>query len=303
MFLIPLALAADPLWWTESGIALKSELFGKAQARDAEAYEKAQGELERAKRMVSDLELSVAALGAPGDARDYLEGIDRALSGQFLRLQKHTDLLGDDYSKNFGAAVERALPVVAKGLTVTECKQTNAALAMLGREPKCAGRDISADVARALDADAALQAAIRSILEVDWPSIALPSAPQPPTPWTGSSRSVDVATVVRALAGESIRAADDERDVALEAISDELDSSVASTKQAGIDAALAAEATWAKAVYAAATPALARLKKSVEKAAKKGGPAEVALCHNPEALGGCGLPDVTAEVLALAKGP
>ena len=303
MLLITLALGADALWWTETGIAKHSEQFGKAQARDAESFEKAQGELERAKRLVSDLELAVAALGTPGDSAAYLEGIDRALSGQFLRLQKHTDLLADDYSRNFGAAVERALPAVAKGQTVTECKNTNTALAMLGREPRCPGRDISADVARAIDGDAALQTAIKSILEVDWPSIALPVAAQPAVAWTGSERSIDAASLVRALVPDAVRTADDDRDLALEAISDELDSAEPATKQAAITQAVAAKAAWAKAINTAATPALAKLKKSVEKAAKKGGPSSIALCHNPALLGGCGLPDVTTEVLSLAKSP
>lgn len=303
MILFAMAAAADALWWTETGIAKHSELFGKAQARDAEAYEKAQAELERAKRLVGDLELAVAALGGSPDARAYAEGVDRSLTGQFLRLQRHTDLLGDDYSRNFGAAVERALPGVARGQTVTECKHTSAALAMLGRDPKCPGRDISVDVARAVDADPALQSAIKSILEVEWPSIELLPSTQPALAWTGSERSADVATLVRALVPEAIRAADDERDLALEEIADDLDSADAATKQAGIARAQAARDAWGRAVANAATPALAKLKKSVEKAAKKGGSAGVALCHNPAALGGCGLPDATAEVLALVKAP
>jgi hypothetical protein len=41
--------------------------------------------------------------------------------------------------------------------------------------------------------------------------------------------------------------------------------------------------------------------KILSKHAKKGGPANVGLCANPAALGGCGVPDVTAEVLALIE--
>ena len=37
----------------------------------------------------------------------------------------------------------------------------------------------------------------------------------------------------------------------------------------------------------------------LQRGEKKGGPAEVAWCANPEALGGCGLPDVTGDVLRM----
>ncbi len=299
MLILPLALAADPLWWTEDGIATKSELFGKAQSRDADAFQKAQGELERAKKLVDDLELGIALVGTDAARLAYLDSVDRELSGQFLRLQKHTDLLGEDYSRNFGAALERAMPSVAKGQTVTQCQQTSAALAALGRPARCPGRDISADLAAVMDKDVELQGAIASILSVDWPHVQLAGSPQAAVAWTGSERTVDAASLARALAAEAIKAAAYDRELLNEEVEDDVSSPDAATREAALAKALAAREAYMEAVRTAAASGLKKTKSAVEKAAKKGGPAAVALCFNPPGLGGCGLPDATADVLAL----
>ncbi len=299
MLILPVALAADPLWWTEDGIATKSEQFGKAQSRDADAYQKAQGELERAKKLVDDLELGIALVGRDDARLAYLDGVDRELSGQFLRLQKHTDLLGDDYSRNFGAALERAMPLVAKEQTVTQCQQTSAALAALGRPARCPGRDISADLAAVMDKDVELQGAIASILSVDWPRVLLQGSPQSAVAWTGTERSVDAASLARALAAEAIKTAAYDRELLNEEVEDDVASPDTATREAALAKALDARDAYMEAVRDAAASGLKKAKSAVEKAAKKGGPAAVALCFNPQGLGGCGLPDATGEVLAL----
>ncbi|MBM4368833.1 MAG: hypothetical protein FJ102_21645 [Deltaproteobacteria bacterium] len=299
MLLFPLALAADPLWWTEDGIATKSELFGKAQSRDADAFQKAQGELERAKKLVDDLELGIAIAGSDAARLAYLDGVDRELSGQFLRLQKHTDLLGEDYSRNFGAALERAMPAVAREQTVTQCQQSSPALAALGRPARCPGRDISADLAAAMDKDIELQGAIASILSVDWPHVQLQGSAQAATPWTGTERSVDAASLARALAADAIKAAAYDRELLNEEVEDDVASPDTATREAALARALAARETYMAAVQKAASSGLKKARAAVEKAAKKGGPVAVGLCFNPQGLGGCGLPDATSEVLAV----
>ena len=297
---LSVALAeGPPLWWTESGIIGASALFAKAQARDAAAYEKAQKELEKAKRASSALELADALLPADAARAAYASRVDRSLSGQFLRLQKHADLLGEDYSRIFGGAVTRALPLVAKGATVTECTQISQVEAMLGKGPHCPGTDISVQVAALVDADKVLQGQVADLLTVDWPSIKLDGEATAPVASTGTERSVDVARLAKAVYGAELQELDDAREAAIEQLSADLDGNDAVAKAAAIKSGEAVRDTWRKGVAALGAKLWPDVKKKLEKAAKRDGPKAVALCANPASLGGCGVPDVTPDVLAL----
>lgn len=294
--------AEQPVWWTEEAISAKSELFGKAQARDAQAYEAAQDQLAGARRAVGDLELADALL-APDAARGrYLGELDRSLSGQFLRLQRHTDLLGEDYARCFGAAVQRALVVVAEGRTVVECTQVSAVERAMGKGPRCPGTDISTKVAGVIDKDTTLSAEVTSLLTVDWPTIAVKGSVQPVVPFLGAGRSVSVAAMARALRKEELRELDDAREAAMEQISEELESSDRATKEAGVKKGEAIAQTWRSGVAAVGAGVWPELKKKLERGKRKGAPVDVALCANPEALGGCGVPDATREALAFLSG-
>lgn len=293
------AAAEAPLWWTEGGITSASALFAKAQARDAVGYEAVQTSLARARKAVGDLELGTALLAEDAARTAYAGRLDRSLSGQFLRVQKHVDLLGTDYSRVFGAAVERALPSVAPGQTVIQCTQISQVEAMLGKGPRCPGTDISGKVAAAIDADPALQSQIGSILSVDWPTIAVEGEVQAPVALTGTERSVSAAVLARALRPDELRQLDDDRAVALEQLSDALNGDDRAAKRAAVAEGEAVAARWRAGVAALGKKLWPDVKKKLEKAARKGGPAGVALCANPESLRGCGLPDATDAVVEL----
>ena len=297
LLVVGAALAEAPVWWTEEGVMRSAAIFGKAQARDAKAYESVSDELARARRAVGDLELGNALLEPDATRAAYAARLDRALSGQFLRLQKHVDLLSGDYSRVFGAAVERAIAVAAAGQTVTQCTTVSQVERMLGKGPKCPGQDISAKVAATIDSDRELASQVESILSVEWPTIVVVGEAQPAVPLTGKERSVDVAALGRAVAGDALKALDDEREAALEQIQEELDSPDAATKEAAVKKGSAIEETWRAAVGELGRKSWPGVKKKLEKAAKKGGPIGVSLCANPVSLGGCGLPDATADVV------
>ncbi len=294
-----LALAESPSWWTEQAVTRASALFGLAQVRDAHAYDEAQDQLSEAKRIVGALELA-DALMVPNEARaTYFSAMDRSLTGQFMRLQKHTDLLGIDYSRVFGAAVERSLTRVAGEQTVTQCTSISKVEAMMGKGPKCPGTDISARLAAALDGDLVLQGQVASILTVDWPKIELSGVVQPIVLLAGTERTVDVAALARALREDALRELDDQREAELEQIAEELSSSDKVVKQAGIAKGETIRLAWRAGVASVGAGLWPEVKKKLEKAAKKGGPSGVGLCVNPQPLGGCGAPDVTAEVVEL----
>ena len=298
MFLFTLALAADALWWSEENVSRNSALFGKAQARDAEAYQRAQDQLESAKRAVGDLELGAAIVG--GSAIDaYTETLDRQLSGQFLRLQKHADLLGEDYGRVFGDALESASKVVGAGQNITQCSATSRVEMLMGKSPKCPGTDVSAKLAASMDQDPKLIAAIAEILTIEWPAIEVKGTQQVASALTGTERSVDAASVARKLQKEALAALDDERDVGLEQLSEDLESTDPKVQAAAIEKAAAIRTEWRTQTQKIGTKVRVDLTKLLTKAAKKGGPAAVAICANPASLGGCGVPDVTRDVVAL----
>jgi hypothetical protein len=297
MLLAPLALAAEPAFWSADAVSGASALFARAQARDGEAYEKASSSLEHAKADVADLDLAVAWLGSPPELTAYAAGLRRQLAGQFLRLQKHVDLLGADYSRVFGAAVERALPSVGAGWQLTECAPRGMA-AMLGRPGAgCPGRDLSPALAAAVDADLALKKEIDSILAVEWPSVTVAGDTRQATPVTGEKRWVNAAKIARTLGAEALRDAETERDAAIEAL--DLEAEDEGERRDAIARAEVARRQWASKLAGLGVADRARLKKALEKAAKKGGPAEVGLCANPAGLGGCSGEDVTASVVGL----
>lgn len=300
LLLMVARLSAEPVvWWTEESISARSELFGKAQARDAQAYELAQTQLAKARRAVGDLELADALLPPDAARARYLSELDRSLSGQFLRLQRHTDLLGEDYARSFGAAVQRGVTLVADGRTVVECTQVSAVERAMGKGPRCPGTDISAKVAATIDKDLVLAAEVTSLLSVDWPSIAVSGAAQPLVPLLGTARSVSVASVARALRKDELRDLNDAREAAMEQISEELSSPDRATKEAAIKKGEDITAAWRMGVATLGAKIVPELKKKLEKGKRKGAPVDVALCVNPEALGGCGVPDATAEAIAV----
>ncbi len=296
LLIITTVLSAEPAFWSSDTIAGGSAQFAKAQGRDAAAYERAQDALEKGKRAVADLDLGVAIAGSPEALVAYNTAQRRALAGQFLQLSKHADLLADDYSRVFGDAVQRALPTVGKGFDVKECTGGSAIEALMRRAPKCPGKDLSPALVGAIDTDPKLAAAIQEILTVDWPIIALPSASQAPIPLTGAACSVDAAALARALRGDDVQAAQDAYEADIEQI--DADADDATAKKAAIAQGEAVRARWTATMTTVGADVLARAKKELAKAAKKGGPADVALCANPTALGGCGVPDATPVVLA-----
>jgi hypothetical protein len=298
VLLVTTALAETPVWWTEEGVSSRSELFGKAQARDAQAYEAAQDQLSRARRAVGDLELADALLPPDAARSAYVAELDRSLSGQFLRLQRHTDLLSEDYARTFGAAVSRAVVVVANGRSVVECTSVSAVERAMGKGPRCPGTDISAKIASTIDEDVTLRAEVASLLSVDWPTVTVTGRAQPAAAFLGDARTLSVATIARTLRKDELRELDDIREAAIEQLEEDLASTDRATKEAAVKKGRAIAETWRKSVAEVGAGLWPEVKKKLEKGKRKGAPVDVALCANPESLGGCGLPDATKEAIA-----
>lgn len=291
LLLSGVATAAEPAHYHPDDVAKASARFAKVAEAMGPAFEERSGKIASVGTSLGELEVGVALLGsaAPAEVTAWSDKARRQLVGEKVRLQKHVDLLQEDYGTVFGAAVERALPTVGKGYAVKECGASGVA-AMMGRKT-CTGTDLNGALAKAIDADPKLGQELDDIAAVEWPSFEVPKASVPVVALTGTERWVSGGALAQKLVGARIKARKAALETELAGIlpDDPTEADIAAAK-AKKDAYLADLGRDGETLRAALTDALTR-------AEKKGGPAKVGWCANPVALGGCPGEDVTATVL------
>lgn len=288
MWIVGLALAGTPGFYHPDDVAKASAAFRGASEAIGPAFEAKSMEVERAGGALEDLETATLLLGkdAPPDALKWAEDTRRQVTGQAMRIQKHVDLLQEDYGKVFGEALGRAVPGVTKGYDAKECK-AGTMMGMRVNTSKCVGEDLNGALAKALDADARLKSELAGIAAVEWPSVTLPSAKQPVVALTGTTRWVDGA----ALADAHLTAY-------MAARRDDLDREVGPLLEDGntpenVKKAQQARAAWDALIGDAGGTYRAALTTSLTKQKLT----DVGWCANPRSLGGCAGEDVTRQVL------
>ncbi len=281
-----------PSHYHPDDIAAASKVFAGAAEVVGPRYAQSEKELKQVGGGLEYLELGVFLLGesAPAGISDWMDSIRRQATGEWMRLQKHVDLMGEDYSTEFGAAMERVLGRYGKGQLV-ECGASGIA-AMVGRKD-CPGKDMNGEIAGQIDKDPALQKAVQSIADVPWPAVSHPSQQWPVVPVTGSENWVQIGALMRTLFPARVELHQDNLDRALEPLEDGL----AAGDQGALTKAAQHRADYYAALAADGAVIAAALRASLEKGAKKGAPAAVGLCANPPSLGGCAGKDVTRETL------
>jgi hypothetical protein len=285
------ASGGAPAYYHPDAVAKDSAVFAHVAESMGPSFEDRQGRISAVGAALGDLELGVGLLGAaaPPALTDWSLSTRRRVVGETLRLQKHVDLLQDDYARVFGAAVDRALPVVGKAYTVTVCGASGV-IAMMGHTT-CTGTDLNGPLAAAIDADAGLKKELADIASVEWPSFDVPTAVEPVVALTGTTRWVSGGAVARALIGPRVTARQGTLESALDALlPDEPTKDDLAKAQALKDAYLVSLGKDGDALRTAITASLTR-------GEKKGGPAAVAWCANPVELGGCAGEDATRDVL------
>ena len=291
-------LAAEGAYYDPDDVAGRSARFAEAASAAAPAFEKVQQDLSRLGADLEDLELGVALLGSDaGDLASWALQTRRTALGQYLQIQRHVDLLQEDYSAVFSAAVDRSLARVAAGRDVQPCVRRGLGPMASGGSGRCAGEDIGPKIAAVVDEDAVLTAALGEIARVPWPAIELGSAPGPIVPLTGDERWVQVAPLARALAGDRLRAQAEALDDALADLEDGIDDG----DKAAIAAAESTRAAWAAALGQDGSALRGALQAALQRAGG-GAPARVGLCAVPPRLGGCPGEDVTRQVLDAVAG-
>lgn len=293
--LASVALAGTPAFYHPDDIAAASKRFTEASEAIQPRFERGQDLVARTTAGLADLEVAVALLGpdAPAGLASWAQLTRRQVTGQYLRLNKHAELIQEDFSKVFLDALGRAMPKVSAGKDVVECKATGVE-AMMHRT-SCKGEDLNGPLAAAIDADGQLGRDIASILSVDWPTIAVEPAPQPVVPVTGSAAWVDLGRLARTFVPERLAARLDAFERELEPLEEGLAAKdpaaieAAGKKKQAYTEALAGDGTLLRAAFAEAAGRV------------KGMPPQLGLCASPAVLGGCVGTDVTDAVIAALK--
>ena len=293
LFLVGAALAGEPAHYHPDDIAKASKVFGAVAASMGPAFEDSQSRIGVLGAALTELELGVGLLGAeaPTELVAWSLTTRKKVVGETLRLQRHVDLLQEDYGRVFGAAVERALPTVGRGFDLRVCGATGV-LAMIGKKD-CAGTDLNPKFASSIDIDTTLARDLADIASVEWPSFEEPKAAASVVALTGSVRWVSGGVAAQALLGARVATLQEDLERKLDQLLPDAptkdDLVLAQAEKTAYLATLGADG---QVLRAAIQGALAR-------AAKKGGPAEVAWCANPVSLGGCPGEDATQQVLDL----
>lgn len=303
LLVLPSASAEPAGYYHPDNIAAQSARFAEASSVMGPAFEDAQTTLSRMGRDLENLERNTAFLGtdAPEELTSWYQETQRAVTGQYIQIQRHVDLLQEDYMNIFSAAAERAITAVAAGRDLQECNDSGGISSMLGRSARgaadCIGADLNAQIAGAIDQDIGLAEELREINAIPWPAVSIEPTAQPLHAVTGTTRYVSMTALSRYL--------DDKADLRREAFEDALapfEDGINSGDSAAMEQAAQLKAAYFASLGEDGAILQAALLKSLTKAAKKvPGFTEVGICANPEALGGCDGEDITDMVMALLR--
>jgi hypothetical protein len=288
------AQAAEPGHYHPDTVAAKSARFTEAAKLMGPSFDAAQQQLTRLGRAVEALDGAVLLLGdrAPEPLTAWAVTARKRLAGGYLSVQRHVDLVQEDFGEQFGGALERAVAAEGEAYDLKECGATGIA-AMMGGRSQCEGADRNASLAARLDADPELASFTDELKTIPWPSVEVSARTAAPIPLTGSARWVSADAVLAAHARGALSRRADDLEESLDPLIDRI--------EAG-DAEAVAEGQAARDRYGAA---LARdgavlwesMTITLERAQRRGGPEAVGVCPVPVALGGCEGEDATPVVL------
>ncbi|MBN1336385.1 MAG: hypothetical protein JXB39_10530 [Deltaproteobacteria bacterium] len=309
--MLPVLLLVGPLVAAVNGfyhpddVAEASSLFGRAAAATGGAFEAAQADLDRASRALVALDRNAALLGsrAPDGFADYSLALRRDGARGLASVQSFVDALITAFEADFGAALQRALPGVAEGQPTVECRATMALPGgpVIPGRTHCPGRDLNAGLARAMDADPALQADVDRLLATPWPGFALSGVTQPVVPLTGVQAFLRMDAVVEALIAPRIAAIEAQDRAARTPLEADLEEGDETARGAAMEAAEALRVRYEAAMGALGGRLVDALAEALPRLEGQGAPEAVGLCPNPAALGGCPGQDVTDTVLPLLQ--
>ncbi len=294
LLLAPAALAAEA-WYDPDAVAASSELFVSFAQQMGPWYDDLQDRVTRASIGLEGLDTAVALAGAHADEelKAYAQQLRKQAAHQYLQVQRFADVLAEDSEQTFGAAMVRALEDL--GIEAEPCQPRSAVMIGPNRGAgggDCEGRDISAELATRMDADAELQAAVAEILALDWPGFEVAGTAQVVLPLTGTGRYVQLDQAADALMEDRLDALARSLEDQLAPLEDRLAVGAEGAEEA-LSEAEGYRSQYDRAVAAEGERLLAALERGLRKHP------DVGVCANPAAFGGCEGDDATAELLPL----
>ncbi len=303
ILLCTVSFAGEAGYYHPDFVGPHSTLFEKASAHVAEQFGAIEGEMARVSPDLVALDESAALCGerAPEAFRSYAAELRRESNGQTARVQAFVDTLVDDFEVTFGGAMERVLEGATSGYDVELCK-AQGVHALMGRS-QCTGTDLAPQIGQAMDSDTELMEDVDEIIALEWPSFELSGRTQPVIPVTGVGAFVDLTTLSDALIGNRITEAKARHAEALEAIEADLEEGeTQAIRAAALEKAKDYRALYEKDLAELGETMFAAVEASLLRLQKKGAPAAVGVCANPEGFGGCTGEDVTETVIPLLLG-
>ena len=296
------ALAAPPAHYHADAVGPHSTLFTQSSALMSARFEAVQAEMARISPglVALDLDAALVSRRAPPAYLAYAAELRREGAGQRQRVQVFVDTLVGDFEDSFQAALQRALPSATQGYDAVQCKTAGVA-ALMGRT-LCKGEDLNPALGRALDQDPLPQQAVQEIESLSWPSFAVEGRDQPVLPLTGVGSYLRLDALAMALVGPAVAGAQARLDEALEPVQAEIEEGDdEAARRAALERARSLRDLYERELGLLGEELLAAVHDGLVRQQKRGAPAAVGVCANPEILGGCPGADATAAVLPLLQ--
>jgi len=296
--LISAAVAGEPAYYHPDDVAGQSAVFRDVANQVAPAFDSAQSTIMTMGQHLESLDTGVALLGsqAPDTTLTWRDDSRKQIMGQFLQIQRHLNLLQDDYARVFDEALTRALPQFSDTHTVVECASGGMQAMLNRRGEACEGTELNSALATAIDIDEQLQSELEEIHSIPWPTVGIDPTPQEVVALTGSENWVSASQIAQHWISDRL---DQHMDNYVENI-EPLEEAIDSGDEASIrlaeehqQAYLAAVGAEGQRLWSLITEALNR---------SNSGPAtNVGICANPEGMGACPGEDVTNQIIQLLE--
>jgi hypothetical protein len=289
------AFAADG-YYHPAEVSAASSAFARAQQVAGTAFEDRSETSQALAAALRNYEEALDLLGdrAPAAERARLEAVEQQYNRDYAVLsafaQEQLDTLDAAFSEALTRAIgDRDVEVCRPATASTGPRMSPRFGAPSGPE-SCDGTDLNASLAKTMDADPALAAALDGLLAAEWPTFTVDKAAVPGVGTGELTHAVPVRAWMFRLAPDGLKAielADEEERLVFQAAIEEGASQAELQEMVGAAKALDAKTAARRAELAA--PVLSATEKMVGKWAKKNG-AVVGWCAQPALLGGCTVP-------------
>ena len=294
--LISASHAGEPAYYSSIQVAQNSVLFAQASEVSAPKYSEAEQTIRKYSKTLSAMEFNTAFLQDDGLSTWFVYNQKRII-GYRIQVSRHASFMGEDYDKEFSAAVDRAIETLNHDGELEKCEGSQIQ-AMMGSAPKCEGTSVDKDISTLIDNDIALKTALDEINAIKWPEPQVESKEQPVSPITGTHSYMDL----HSFSSVFLQRSRTEHSTWLEQQTDSIIEGLESGDSESMKQAEAFRLEYSERIASDGKKLISTFQGYAEKRAKKNAQLkEVGFCGNVAELGGCVGEDVTDEMITYLK--